>query len=188
VETGALTVPLGQDPVSFIVAGGKPVERRQTGMGKANCEQLRDAYLVAVEARRAPSSFSTEKIHLRHLIDFLGKRAKRPSDQVTPAVIEKYVAERPKIVTATTVNKELQTISQMTASSTCSWGASPTETSRNPEETALSEEVVACLAALSQGDSEALPDLRRVVVAWADLPAHIRQAVLTLVDFSKKGR
>jgi integrase len=113
LETGALAIPPGQDPVTFIVSGGRQTRPAPPGATRVTCEELRDTYLRSARARRAPTSFVTEEIHLRHFLQFLGQRAKRPADAVGAAAVEAYVADRATKVAPNTVNKELQTIRQM---------------------------------------------------------------------------
>lgn len=113
LETGALTLPPGQDPATFIVSGGQQATSAKGEEAHLSCLKLRDAYLRSAKTRRAPNSFRTEEIHLRHFFRFLGQKARRLASQIRASVVEAYVTERAKKVKPATINKELQTISQM---------------------------------------------------------------------------
>lgn len=94
LETGALTLPPGQDPVTLVVSGGQVGRPKSGRQATVACARLRDLYLEAARPRRAPSTFRTERTHLKHFMEFLGGRAKSRADSVTSSTIAAFVVDQ----------------------------------------------------------------------------------------------
>ena len=114
LRTGAVDVPKGTEPGTFIVEG-KPTnpEDIKEEEHKRSVNDLLDEYLDAAKPpRKAESSWKTERTHVKNFRKFLCRRAKMPLVRMTGAVIEEYASFRAVQVKPNTVNKELQTLAQ----------------------------------------------------------------------------
>jgi integrase len=113
IERGSLALPADADAKTFIVSGGKLLEKvtanadRLTKLG-----QVCDGYL-ADQQGKAKNTLKTERIHVKHLVETLGKSTKLNSlsiksmqDYVNQRARAKY---REKPISGRTVRKELAT-------------------------------------------------------------------------------
>ncbi len=113
ITTGVLEIPPYEDIGDFILIG-KPKMRLETKRSISNSLfDTASIYLKTAQSRKATSSYKTEQIHLRHFLAFLGDDAKLAISGITSSIIDEYVVWRRESVGPNTVNKELQTISQM---------------------------------------------------------------------------
>ena len=112
LKGGFIRVPEHADLAEFLVRG----EVVSPPAGEAPAEPfvaVKELYLEYAAPRRAATSLSTERIHLNHFERFLDRRAELPITDITTADIERFMSQRRRHVTGTTVNKELQTLRQL---------------------------------------------------------------------------
>ncbi|MFH1550064.1 MAG: hypothetical protein ABIH04_05840, partial [Planctomycetota bacterium] len=113
VSTGVLEIPPDENIGDFILRGRPLNARERKDASSLTVKDLVDAYLRHAEPHKARTSFYTEKIHLRHFLRFLGRKAVMSAGNVTSTLVDEYIASRKKTVGPNTINKELQTISQL---------------------------------------------------------------------------
>ena len=113
ISTGVLSIPPDENIGDFILRGKPLSQKERKASSSISIKDLVEAYLRHAEPHMAESSLKTEKIHLRHLLSFLGNKATMPVVSVNTAIIDKYVTERKKVVSPNTINKELQSFSQL---------------------------------------------------------------------------
>lgn len=115
ISTGRLAVPLGIDPVDFVVQGEEAVrlkERQKPKPARVSplLEQLIEPYLDAHRGLKEDSSLATERTHLNNLKKCLGAKSSRPVDRIGHGDLEVALQQRRRKATSTTVKKERQTI------------------------------------------------------------------------------
>lgn len=111
LKAGFLKLPEGADVAEYLVRGHVVRDEKAEG-NAATFEDMLPSYLEHAKARRAPSSFATERVHLKHFERFLKRRVRDPLEDILTADIERYATRRRKKVAGATVNKELQTLRQ----------------------------------------------------------------------------
>lgn len=113
LETGRIEITNGIDPIAFIFADGKPVEKPI----KADALGLSELYRIYLaklpEGRKEASTLDGEGIHLKHLKRHLGPH--RTVQTITKSDLQNYVSYRlkekyhGKLIRPDTVRKELVT-------------------------------------------------------------------------------
>lgn len=112
VKAGFIKPPEQADLAEFLVRG-EVVSPPTVEAPAESFASVKRLYLEYAAPRRAATSLATERIHLRHFERFLGRRADSPITDVTTADVERFMSQRRRRVTGTTVNKELQTLRQL---------------------------------------------------------------------------
>lgn len=103
IALGRYEVPAGVDPVQFLASGGRLKGNGSPGFRFENLVQLTDG----IPVHREKSTLSTQRIHLRHLIDFFGATE---LCHINQARVQSYVDRRAKQVSPTTIRKEVATL------------------------------------------------------------------------------
>ena len=112
LKAGFLKAPADADLAEYMVRGDI-ITSQETVQQEESFASLKESYLDYARPRRAPSSYITEQVHLRHLEKFLGDAIDDPVSRISTADIERYLTWRRSHVSGTTANKELQTLRQL---------------------------------------------------------------------------
>jgi len=110
LHRGKAKVPPNVDPGDYVVWGEAAQGLRLNSDPVPSFSQLVDAYLAAHTDLKAPSTITTERIHLRNIERCLDSAANRPVDQLRHRDLERALLERFHVVSSTTVKKERQTL------------------------------------------------------------------------------
>jgi integrase len=117
LKRGKLVMPAEDEPVSFIVSGGKVDLRPQLvsdpfheAARPPTLKHIFDTYAAELTpGSKEANSIETEAVHLRHMIKIFGESL--PFDSLSVNVIQKYVDERAHDgVGSETIRKELSTL------------------------------------------------------------------------------
>jgi len=122
LRSGRIEVPANSDSGDWIYAGGKTIGNgNSTGSGQFNSAALQFGNVCADyfsdQARKAESTLTAERVHIKHLKGHLGSRPKITSIQLHD--LKEYLRQRlqekyrGKPVTGATVKKELATFRQI---------------------------------------------------------------------------
>ena len=112
--TGLLQLPEGVDPGDFILSGGtliKPPNAVDRPIAPSTRATV-DEYLSSQKNLLADSYHYTQKVHLNHLMKFLGDRAEEPSDLVADVDLGRYITTRLKQRNPGTAERERITLMQ----------------------------------------------------------------------------
>ena len=83
LKAGFLKLPEGADVAEYLVRG-HVVRDEQVEGNAATFEDMLPSYLEHAEARRARSSFATERVHIKHFERFLNRRVRAPVPPENP--------------------------------------------------------------------------------------------------------
>ncbi|MSR55674.1 MAG: site-specific integrase [Gemmataceae bacterium] len=114
--TGQVVVPPGVEAGDFILSGGtltEPEEPRIKAVPKPSTAQLTVDYLNSQKQLQAPSYHSSQALHIRHLLKFIGQKADQPCDRVCFRDLDRYLLSRLETRHPNTAERERITLMQL---------------------------------------------------------------------------
>jgi len=119
LKADAVRMPEGSDLLGFVLgredtnadvsrSEPAPADELELTIG----DLLEEYEAFAKPPSRAPSTYVTEMLHLKHFKEFLGQKLSFPAEDIGCRTIEEYKRTRVHDVLPDTVNKELQTLRQ----------------------------------------------------------------------------